>query len=283
MRAATQRNENLASGAQDLFGDIQETEIGKDVAMVETIPKPWSEKERLSLEKDTLGLYFSGHPIDECLNELSQITRSRLINLRPERGTQLIAGLLHGYRTIRSSKSGQTIAFLTLDDRSARFEVGLYGQEYEKYRELLQKDLILIVECTIGINDSNGGIQGRAKKIMTLPQVRSKFIQKVLINWSENTIQAGFCEQLEAILLPYSYSSDQKIQPNLGERKHNDSHTCDEGCQIAINYRSLCTKGRIELGKEWMVSLNDGLLRKLRDQYGNDMIELEYRKTKTLL
>ena len=283
MRAATQRNENLASGAQDLFGDIQETEIGKDVAMVETIPKPWSEKERLSLEKDTLGLYFSGHPIDECLNELSQITRSRLINLRPERGTQLIAGLLHGYRTIRSSKSGQTIAFLTLDDRSARFEVGLYGQEYEKYRELLQKDLILIVECTIGINDSNGGIQGRAKKIMTLHQVRSKFIQKVLINWSENTIQAGFCEQLEAILLPYSYSSDQKIQPNLEERKHNDSHTRDEGCQIAINYRSLCTKGRIELGKEWMVSLNDGLLRKLRDQYGNDMIELEYRKTKTLL
>ena len=45
MRAAMQRNENLASGAQDLFGEIQETEIGKDVTMVETIPKPWSEKE----------------------------------------------------------------------------------------------------------------------------------------------------------------------------------------------------------------------------------------------
>ena len=214
---------------------------------------------------------------------MSQITRSRLINLRPERKTQLIAGLLHGYRTIRSTKSGQTIAFLTLDDRSARFEVGLYGQEYEKYRELLQKDLILIVECTIGINDSNGGIQGRAKKIMTLHQVRSKFIQKVLINWSENTIQAGFCEQLEAILLPYSFPSKKNIQPNLEERKDNDSHQYDEGCQVAINYRSLRTKGRIELGKEWMVSLNDGLLHKLRDQYGNDMIELEYRKTKTLL
>ena len=283
MRAAMQRNENLASGAQDLFGDIKETEIGKDVDTLDTIPKPWSEKERLSFEKDTLGLYFSGHPIDECLKELSQITRSRLINLRPERKTQLIAGLLHGYRTIRSTKSGQTIAFLTLDDRSARFEVGLYGQEYEKYRELLQKDLILIVECTIGINDSNGGIQGRAKKIMTLHQVRSKFIEKVLINCSENTIQAGFCEQLEAILLPYSFPSKQKIQPNFEERKHNDSHPHDEGCRIAINYRSLRTKGRIELGKEWMVSLNDGLLHKLRDQYGNDMIELEYRKTKTLL
>ena len=48
MRAATQRNENLASGAQDLFGDIQEAEIGKEVAMVETIPKPWSEREVVS-------------------------------------------------------------------------------------------------------------------------------------------------------------------------------------------------------------------------------------------
>ena len=144
----------------------------------------------------------------------------------------------------------------------------------------MQKDLILIVECTIGINDSNGGIQGRAKKIMTLPQARSKFIQKILINWSENTIQAGFCEQLETILLPYSLPSEHKIQPNLEESKHNDSHLHEEGCQIVINYRSLRTKGRIELGKEWMVSLTDGLLRKLRDQYGDDMIELEYRKSK---
>ena len=283
MRAATQQNDNLASGAQDLFGYIQESEIGKDVSRVDTIPKPWSKKERLSLEKDTLGLYFSGHPIDECLNELSQITRSRLINLRPERGTQLIAGLLHGYRTIRSSKSGQTIAFLMLDDRSARFEVGLYGKEYEKYRELLQKDLILIVECIIGTNDANGGIQGRAKKIMTLPQVRSKYIQKVFINWSENSIQAGFCEQLESILLPYSFSNEHKIKANLEDRKHNDSYPLEGGCQVVINYRSLCSKGRIKLGKEWMVSLTDGLLRKLRDQYGNDMIELEYREAKTFL
>ena len=106
----------------------------------------------------------------------------------------------------------------------------------------MQKDLILIVECTIGINDSNGGIQGRAKNIMTLPQVRSKFIQKVLINWSENTIQEGFCEQLETILLPYSFTSEHKIQPNLEERKNDDSHLHDEGCQIVINYRSLSTK-----------------------------------------
>ena len=148
---------------------------------------------------------------------------------------------------------------------------------------MLQKDLILIVECTIGINDLNGGIQGRVKKIMTLPQVRSKLIQKVLINWSESTIQKGFCERLETILSPYSFSNDHKLQPNIEDRKQNGSYPHGAGCQIVINYRSPSCKGRIALGKEWMVSLTDGLLGKLRDQYGSDMIELEYRKAKILL
>ena len=122
------------------------------------------------------------------------------------------------------------------------------------------------------------------QKIMPLHQVRSKFIQKVLINWSENTIQAGFCEQLELhIVTLFIFKRPKNSAQFKKERKHNDSHTRDEGCKIAINYRSLCTKGRIELGKEWMVSLNDGLLRKLRDQYGNDMIELEYKKAKHFL
>ena len=70
---------------------------------------------------------------------------------------------------------------------------------------------------------------------------------------------------------------------HIEDRKHNDSNPLGGGCQVVINYRSLCSKGRIKLGKEWMVSLTDGLLRKLRDQYGNDMIELEYREAKTFL
>ena len=285
MQAASQRNENLASGARDLFGEIQESEIGNEVNIAEPELQLWTEKERLSFEKDTLGLYFSGHPIDECLGELSKITKSRLVDLRPERGQQLIAGLLHGFRTIRSSKSGETIAFLTLDDRSARFEVGLYGQDYEKYRELLQKDLILIVECTVSVNDSNGGMQGRAKNIMTLPQVRKRHVQKLFLNWEEGMINSEFCEQLENILSPYLYSlsNDHSIEENAREQNNGSLNSLERGCQVVINYRRSDSKGRIELGKEWMISPADELLHKLRHEYGQDVVDLEYTKTKTLL
>ena len=285
MQAANQRNENLASGARDLFGEIQEAEIGQEVNIVEAAPQPWTEKERLSLEKDTLGLYFSGHPIDECLGELSNITKGRLVDLRPERGYQLIAGLLHGFRTIRSSKSGETIAFLTLDDRSARFEVGLYGQDYEKYRELLQKDLILIVECIVSVNDSSGGMQGRAKKIMTLPQVRTKFVNKLFLNWGENMIKSEFCERLEDILSPYLYhfSSDLSADKEYEKPEVGASNSPEGGCQVVINYRRSDSKGCILLGKEWMISPADELLHRLRHEYGHDTVELEYIKTTTLL
>ena len=283
MQAASQRNENLASGARDLFGEIEDTEIGQEANILDAVPRSWTEKERLSLEKETLGLYFSGHPIDECLGELSNITKGRLVDLRPERGYQLVAGLLHGFRTIRS-KSGETIAFLTLDDRSARFEVSLYGQDYEKYRELLQKDLILIAECTVSVNDSNGGIQGRAKKIMTLPRVREKYVQKLFLNWGENMIKSEFCEQLEDILSPYlySFSNNPSAKADIKTPERGAYNSSEGGCQVVINYQRSDSKGCIILGKEWMISPADELLHKLRYEYGHDTVELEYMKTTTL-
>ncbi|GIT22609.1 MAG: hypothetical protein CM1200mP40_22910 [Gammaproteobacteria bacterium] len=66
MKAAEQPSRNMASGVEDLFGEIAPTEPEIETA-IETRHsfQPWAEQERLSAEKDTLGLYLSGHPIDE--------------------------------------------------------------------------------------------------------------------------------------------------------------------------------------------------------------------------
>jgi len=285
MRAADQSNQNLASGAQDLFGTIEPVEIHKEnKTSSRGRDLSWGVQERLSAEKDTLGLYFSGHPIDECLQELSKITKNRLVDLRPERGAQLVAGLLHGLRTIRSTKSGETIAFLTLDDRSARFEIGVFGKDYEKYRELLELDSILIIECSISIKDSSGEVQGRAKKIMTLPQVRKKFGQKLSLNLSENMLKAGFCERLAEILLPYRsrFSKENSFKQNSDKHKDDESNLLEDSCQVVINYHRSDSRGCIFLGKDWSVSPEDELLRNLRFEYGDEHVELDYKKTTSL-
>ncbi|HAO88041.1 MAG TPA: DNA polymerase III subunit alpha, partial [Gammaproteobacteria bacterium] len=162
----------------------------------------WREQERLQAERDTLGLYLSGHPIEEFLPELAKITRNRLVELRPERGTQLVSGLVNGFRTMKS-KAGDTIAFLTLDDRSARFELSLFAKEYEKYRDLIQKDIIIIAECTVSVDDYTGGMRGRAKQVMTLPEARKQFANRLALKLRSEELAPSFCEHLAAILAPY--------------------------------------------------------------------------------
>lgn len=286
MKAAEQNKRNQASGTDDLFGEITPSIPGKDDA--DSSPhrfRPWLEQHRLTAEKEALGLYLSGHPIDEFLPELAHITKNSLSHLRPERGTQLIAGLLHSIRTMRSKK-GETIAFLTLDDRSGRFEVSLFGKEYEKFRDLLQKDLILVVECTVSVDDFSGGMRGRAKHLMTLAQARKKYAHRLAVNLDAEHLQTGFCEHLANILAPYCKTSNdsQFIESDHGVASDN-SDTVDSSiahdadyCQVVVHYERSGSRGCIMLGQDWIVSPADALIQQLRLAYGKDKVILDYKR-----
>lgn len=279
MQAAEQSNRNQASGVEDLFGDIApaepEAEHNNNIKF-----RPWSEQQRLTAEKETLGLYLSGHPIDEHLDELQQIAPVRLVNLRPERGGQIAAGLLHGFRTMKS-KAGDTIAFLTLDDRSARFEVSLFAREYEKYRDLLQKDEILIVECSVSVDDYTGGMRGRARHVLTLEQARKKFGQQLSLNLRADNLPGNFCDVLENILRPYR--RHQLSMEATGTGSGPDAMpAAEEGCRVIVNFQRPGSRGCIMLGDEWQVAPADDLIQRLKSEFGRDQVGLKYSKASSL-
>lgn len=306
IQAAEQSSRNQASGIVDLFGEIEpDGTTNTDESTASLNVRPWPEQQRLTAEKETLGLYLSGHPIDEFLPELAHITRDRLSSLRPERGPQVIAGLLHSIRTMKN-KAGDTIAFLTLDDRSARFEVSLFAKEYEKYREMLQKDLIIVVECIVSVDDYSGGMRGRAKNIMTLSQARKKHAHRVAVNLEFDSLQSGFCEHLARILEPYRKPAASSIavsgQPGdgPGASATNGSSTIKPGsnavaspelsrfgadteseqpggCQVVVHYQRSGSRGCIMLGHDWIVSPSDDLIQRLRLEYGKEKVVLDYK------
>lgn len=287
MKAAEQSSRNQASGVEDLFGEIAPADPTSELDMSDTDAfQPWEEQQRLLAERETLGLYLSGHPIDEFLPELSHLTKNRLSNLRPERGHQITAGLLHAVRTMKS-KAGDTIAFLTLDDRSARFDVALYGREYEKYRELLQKDVILVVECNISVDDFSGGMRGRAKEVMTLTQARNKFANRLSLNVEASNLTTGFSEKLAAILSPYQLAWQSAQQPEVMANSvdyipEEGVAEVVEGCQVMVNYQRNDSRGCIILGAEWKVSPADDLIQRLKSEFGKDKLEIKYSRPSTL-
>ncbi len=285
MQAAEQSLRNQASGVDDLFGEIAPTEPATEEQSSGLQIQNWTEQQRLLAEKDTLGLYLSGHPIEEFLPELAKITKNRLAELRPERGTQLVSGLLHGFRTMKS-KAGDTIAFATLDDRSARFELSLFAKEYEKYRELLQKDVILIAECTVSVDDYTGGMRGRAKQIMTLSEARNRFAHRLAVNLEAEALPPSFCDHLARILEPYRKTElSLPIEANGTNGDGGDPGQLAEdqqGCQVVVNYERADSRGCIMLGQDWCVAPTDELIQRLRLTFGKDRIELDYKQAISL-
>ena len=169
---AEQHLSNYASGQNDMFGlEINLNEENHHDISKYTIVSDWDDKERLIGEKDTLGFYLKGHPINRYEDELQDIISSRLSECRI--GSVLVAGYIMGIRT-RTGSRGR-MAEIRLDDRTARVLVNIYSDEYQKYRNHLIKDQLIIVKGKAIEDDYiESGLSIRAKQIFSLDQIRKE-------------------------------------------------------------------------------------------------------------
>jgi DNA polymerase-3 subunit alpha len=262
VKAAEQSSHNHSIGVQDMFGDISPVQESLPSISGRSLRvRPWSEQFRLNAERETLGLYLSGHPIDEFLAELSKMTRERLVNLKPERESQLIAGLVVSTRTMKS-KRGDTIAFIVLDDRSGRIEVSVLAKEYEQFRDLLVRDQILVLECFVSVDDHSGAMRGRARNVMSLDAARRKFANSLDLFLQRDSLLPDCCENLENIL------GKHLVQPEDSEP--------EAGCMVRIFYERKDSKACLQLGSEWRIEPSQELLHKLQEEFGRSRVTLGY-------
>ncbi len=272
MKAAEQSSRNQALGVQDLFGDIiPVVETPLSVPGSRTRVRPWSEQQRLTAERETLGLYFSGHPVDEFLPELARFTRDRLANLKPERESQLLAGLVVDLRFMKSRR-GEPIALIQLDDRSARFEVSLFGKEYEQHRELLVKNSLLVFDCLVSIDDYNGTMRGRGREVMTLDQARARYARSLDLRLRHDALTADFLHVLERQLQAHRPPPAPPAASPDGSQKQAAA-----GCPVRIFYERRDVRGTLVLGDPWRVLPSQALLQALQEEFGRSAVALSYQ------
>ncbi|AOV16884.1 DNA polymerase III subunit alpha [Acidihalobacter aeolianus] len=262
IRAAEQAQRDAEQGQNDLFGDAP---VAAVTAELPTLPE-WEEDERLHAEKETLGLYLTGHPIARFADELSRfVTRPISAWLQEDepaergRGARndrdiIVAGLVVGL-SVRTGPSGR-FAFVTLDDRSGRLDVGLFGDEYQNYADLLAKDSLLVIEGSIGFDAFSGRRRVRAQHVYTIDQARARFAQALDIRIVNKGNLNGLAGELMQVLKPYCY------------REH--------GCPIWLSYRNRAADARLVLGDDWRVRPSDELLRRLSRLHGVTDLALRY-------
>ena len=253
LQAANQQAKSVAAGQDDIFGISAPQETVKTYQQV----AEWKKEELLQKEKDTLGLYLSGHPIDVYIEELNQFTSNRLVDLDVERGKGkkpvTLAGLVMGVRTM-NTKSGSRMAFLQLDDKTARVEVGVFGELYDQRRDVIHKDKVLVVKGKASYDHFSGGVRLSADELFDIEQARSQLARHMRIQLNHESLDSELIQTLRQVLSPN-----------------------EEGqCGVGFEYRGPSGRCQLEVANDWRIVPTKVMLDQLDNLVGMPNIRLIY-------
>jgi len=250
LQVAEHQAQLAASGQGDLFGLV---EPSQEISYV-TVPD-WQESERLRGEKETLGLYLTGHPITEHEATLQQFISYRLADLRLEKNQSIvIAGLIVEMR-IRRTKRGDKMAILTLDDRSARMELAIFADTFETYQTVIGVDRLIVLEGETTLDHYTGNTRIITRKILTVAQAREQYAKSLTLILHQQQLQAQFWPRLLQLLQPYKNGN----------------------CRLKFIYKRPEAIATLVSGEEWQIQLKEDLLLKLDELLGKEQLAIEYK------
>ena len=255
VKLAEQHVRNTSSGMGDLFGDSIVDSASDINYNSYSGARTLSVKDRLNGEKDTLGLYLTGHPIDEYEDELKQMVSNRIVDLRPGKESSAVSGMVVGMR-IMKNKRGESFAFLTLDDKSGRIELSVWAEKFNAYREILVKDALLVVQGNVSEDSFTGGLKMVAESIQSIYDARCSKLNRLELSLSGGAEDspAGWVDKFHNTLSAYK----------------------DGNCPVTVQYALPSAAGQLKLGKQWKVQPKDELISRLREEFGKNSVTLHY-------
>jgi DNA polymerase-3 subunit alpha len=263
LATAMQRGDQNAraheAGQVDFFGLAAEERAHETRARHAVAVPDWSEALRLAGERDTLGLYLTGHPIDRVEQHLIRFVSHRIGDLVSERPfahsgrgfgaggrSVTVAGLIDEVK-----KRGQRVS-VNLDDRSGRIEVTLFDEVFQRHRDLVVKDALVLVEGAVRFDEFSDGWRLAARRITDLDQALEAQARRIVLKWPAERSSA-FAELAQILA---------RWRPGA--------------CPVTVEYRAAQASGALTLGAEWSVRPARGLLNELEDLLGRDAVELRF-------
>lgn len=250
VQAADQARSNRESGIMDLFGEVEEVQR-KPAKPV----KPWSDEVRLKGEKDTLGLYLTGHPIDVYRQELKSFIPVKLNEITATRRgvTTVYAGLVIDVANFPNR------VVIVLDDGTARIEVSCNHERFQRFKDIVQVERVVVFEGEIYEREGFDRPMGRLTKAFTLNEIRQKRANSIQIKLTEEFMQPTLAKDLQNMILPFC---------NVDMHQH---------ITLQLQIDQPYAQAELQFGPQWKVAPLDELLAKLRDYFGKDNIYIEYQ------
>ncbi|UII20108.1 DNA polymerase III subunit alpha [Fulvivirga ligni] len=169
--------------------------------------EPFGEIEKLNIEKDVVGLYISGHPLDDFAFEIESFCNTELNQLNDL--TQLtgkevrIAGVVSSFAH-RTTKGGKPFGTLTMEDYNGNFTFFLFGDDYIKFKEYLMQGWFLYIQGSATERRwGDKSLEFKIRTIELLNDLRDKKTKGVMINVKLEEITEEIVLKLESICEQY--------------------------------------------------------------------------------
>ena len=210
--------------------------------------KPWTESEQLSYEKETLGLYWSGHPVDRyapALREFGAKTVADLADAQPTSdaaawgpaGRKPIApdtsvgGIIASCRPLKTRK-GDRMAVFTLEDAVGTVEVVVFPEAYQKAAGLIEAGTLVLVRGTLERDDE--AVRILASEVAALDTVRERIAREVAIHLKKPA-DRGTLETLGEIFSRHRGDRRVSFEVETGEAPNRLRVRVDVSSQIRVH------------------------------------------------
>ncbi|MBK8064844.1 MAG: DNA polymerase III subunit alpha [Betaproteobacteria bacterium] len=245
---AAEQDERQASQVS-LFGDPSESRSAA-LKLVET--RAWDLKQKLIEEKVALGFTLSGHLFDVYARDLEGFSRTPLARLAPTQGTVWMAGIVAAARA-QMTRRGKMMV-VTLDDGSAQVEITVFNELFERHRDKLKEDSLLVVNGKVQEDNFSGGMRVTSEDLLDLATLRARYGQRLRIAMNGQSD----ANKLKELLAPYRAGGQ------------------GGGCRVMVHYHNGTAEVDVVLGAEWRVRPDELLLSQLGEWLSPHNVQLTY-------
>jgi DNA polymerase-3 subunit alpha len=170
---------NQAANQQSLFGS------GSAVSLPEPklpICEPWGIIEQLNKEKEVVGMFISGHPLDKYRFEIETFCKnkvSELQDLAPLKGKDFVIGGMVTNIQHRTGKTGSKFGIFTFEDFGGKFEFALFGKDYIEYNKYMLPGLFLFIRGTVQNRFNGENLEAKIKHMSDLTETKENLLKSV--------------------------------------------------------------------------------------------------------
>jgi DNA polymerase-3 subunit alpha len=247
-----------AAGQTALFGGGDDDDA--DIKHVMTPVREWTKRERLEAERESLGLYLTGHPFEDFAEHCKHFTNGSIAKVLASMPTQAspwqvrkdatVAGVVTEVRKFGNRVSVQ------LDDDTERIEIMMFDEVFAQSKHLIAKHAVLIADGQLRYDDFRNGWRINAKRIRSADEAIEEFARRLTIRWPSDVAGADFVRDLQRVLKPFTRGR----------------------CEVCIEYKAASAEAALTLGEQWSVRLTRDLRDQLTRLLGDDRYLIHYPK-----